>query len=421
MGLLLLLLIGGIESKIIYELLGELAVVKENKTTKYMALIGIWITCMMPLQGGDLENAFFIVCIYLGVGMVVIADQFLRKLGSILLFYAMTLAIKMLAVRVTWLILGVDFENYWASIFETCMTLILFWVVHKFFGKMIQHAKMQISRRIWMMLCLIAFTTIGMVVMSMIVVSYRSTPLENVLVVGLMLICLLSILSVFFIIEQIAKGTQAMLQKQQLEWEMAYYNDLQEKQDETRKFLHDMKNHVGVVQGMLYAERVEEAKSYLGQLTGHLGTKSMKVYCQHHVANAILSNKVKKMEELGIAYEILCDLPENLKMSEVEIGSILANTIDNAIEANMKIQSPEEKRVEIRSRMHGEQWIYEIINPKVHPIRREHKRFLSTKEDHKNHGYGLRQVQDIVKRYDGLLEITCEGNTFEILMMIHVA
>ncbi|MGL4736179.1 MAG: sensor histidine kinase [Cellulosilyticaceae bacterium] len=361
LGLMILLVLGSVEAVIIYDLLGALALLKEKRWTKILALTGI---------------------------------------------------------LVTWLILGMDYDNYIASIIEVCVTLVLFLVIHKVFGRMIQWAKTQISRKIWMMLSLIALTTIGMVVMSMEVVSYRTTQLENMLVIGLMMLCLISILSVFFIIEQIAKGSQAMLQKQQLEWEMAYYNDLQDKQDETRKFLHDMKNHVGVVQGMLYADRVDTAKSYLGQLTGHLGTKSMKVYCQHHVANAILSNKVKKMEELGISYEILCDLPEHLKISEVEIGSILANTIDNAIEANMQIASLEKRRIEIRSRIQGDQWIYEVINPKVHQIKRTQKRFFSTKEDPANHGYGLRQVQDIVKQYDGLLEVTCDGDTFEILMMI---
>ena len=37
----------------------------------------------------------------------------------------------------------------------------------------------------------------------------------------------------------------------------------------------------------------------------------------------------------------------------------------------------------------------------------------TTKMDSQNHGFGLKNIRDIVKKYNGNLELTCEKNIFK--------
>lgn len=372
----------------------------------------------MPLQSGDLENAYFIFLIYMAIGIIGSTDTRNKKLGSSFLIYAMTLAIKMAGVRIVLLILGIDSNDTLRMVAEMLIITFMFYLVYKSFENVIGQNKAVISDSIWLLLTMISVATVGMVLVSMMVVANKVTLGMNVFVILLMGICLMSIISIFYIIEAIAKGAREENHRKELEWELEYYNDLKESQDQTRKLLHDMKNHMGAIHAMLYSQQIEEAATYLKQVSDEISEQKSIVYCKHQVANAILNNKVKKMEEAKITYEIKFDLPEEAGLNQMEIGSILANTIDNAIEACIKIEDIVKRRIEIKARYSREKVMYEIRNTKEHEVLKEGEQFVTSKADKVNHGYGLRQVKDIVGRYKGIMEVNCEGEWFEVMIII---
>lgn len=45
-------------------------------------------------------------------------------------------------------------------------------------------------------------------------------------------------------------------------------------------------------------------------------------------------------------------------------------------------------------------------------------KLISSKEDGKNHGWGLENVREIVERYDGILNIRYENRVFEAEVLI---
>lgn len=416
--MIILLGMGVFQTWLLYKLFGELITFKESKWIKRFAQVGLYLTCLMPMQGGDLENAYFIFLIYMGIGLISSREDIIKRIGSTVLFYTMTLAIKMIAVRMEWMIIKQSYEGSIDELLEVLLCTIGFYIVYKLFRKIFGVTKEILSTRIWILLTLISLAVVGMVLMSMVVVSARASLVANLSVVLLMSICLMSIIAIFFIIEQIVKGTREESHRKKLEWELEYYNDLKVSQDETKKLLHDMKNHMGAVHAMLYAEQVEEATQYLKQVSGKLHEQASKVYCGHHVANALLNNKVKKMKTYHIAYEIETDLPSDLSVTPMEIGSILANTIDNAIEACMKIEDEKKRSIQIKARYMNERFIYEITNTKANEVVKKDKRFVTSKKDKSNHGYGLRQVEDIVSKYKGIVNVEYEEKTFTIMIVI---
>ena len=127
----------------------------------------------------------------------------------------------------------------------------------------------------------------------------------------------------------------------------------------------------------------------------------------------ILNQKKAQAEQLHIIFEIQAVPIPMWPMKESELCSFWGNLLDNAIEACCVIEN-------------GRRWISIAIEPqksmlfirinnsmKETPIIKKRK-FISRKPQSEKHGYGLKNVERIVHRYDGEISYTAEQNTFEI-------
>lgn len=46
--------------------------------------------------------------------------------------------------------------------------------------------------------------------------------------------------------------------------------------------------------------------------------------------------------------------------------------------------------------------------------------FLTTKSDYKNHGIGLKSIEDVVRRNDGKMEIHVQERIFEVFLFVYI-
>lgn len=95
----------------------------------------------------------------------------------------------------------------------------------------------------------------------------------------------------------------------------------------------------------------------------------------------------------------------------MDLCSLLGNSLDNAIEAVSKIPDPEKRLIDLRITQKGNLVIYNIRNytealPK------------STKQDTScPHGYGLRSIEQIAKRYNATMNLSVKNNWFSLTVM----
>ena len=48
----------------------------------------------------------------------------------------------------------------------------------------------------------------------------------------------------------------------------------------------------------------------------------------------------------------------------------------------------------------------------------ENNKFITTKKDNQNHGFGLKSIDKIVKKYNGDIKISTNNNIFEINIIL---
>ena len=147
------------------------------------------------------------------------------------------------------------------------------------------------------------------------------------------------------------------------------------------------------------------------------------IYCEHPVVNAILLNKARDCERLGIKLTFGLEVPRDLYISNVDLCALFANTIDNAIHACEEV--PEGKRfITVRARVAAGQLIFDAENSCIEGPQGTRRGKVSVTRRHgrgsglSEHGWGLVILDDLVRRHDG--ELVCEekGGVFRVSVML---
>lgn len=216
----------------------------------------------------------------------------------------------------------------------------------------------------------------------------------------------------------LADGILADLERKNLQLQKNYYEELEHSQNQIRRFRHDLNHHLAVVGQLLENGNTNEAKAYFAKISGSIQTASRR-FCANSVVNAVLNAKYALAKEAGIDLFFHISIDGMMLLDDVSLCTIFANTLDNAIEACRKIEDPSKRSIELKCRYTENGYFsFSLVNTKNNEIKRRKDRYLTDKEDQKIHGIGISSVQGIVERYEGTLDITYDGQSFRVVILI---
>lgn len=200
------------------------------------------------------------------------------------------------------------------------------------------------------------------------------------------------------------------LLKKQLEMQEESIHVLEESYNKTIKIRHDMKNHIGCALQLAESGEISDVIAYLSELSDEkLNTISGYIKTQRNVIGAVLNAKMSKAEQLGIRMQCYL-LSEMEAISDVDAGILLANLLDNALEACAKNQ----KASEILLKIWAESGYYclELSNTVESAVLIDNPELKTDKEDKTLHGLGLQSVKDIVNKYEGVISFEQKSDRF---------
>lgn len=99
-------------------------------------------------------------------------------------------------------------------------------------------------------------------------------------------------------------------------------------------------------------------------------------------------------------------------LKPVDSSILFSNLLDNAIEANRKVES--DRFIRIGARTVNEAIYLEMENPMEGELQYEGTQIITTKEDSEKHGLGLKNVAEIVEKYQGQYHIEGKDKIFTI-------
>lgn len=185
--------------------------------------------------------------------------------------------------------------------------------------------------------------------------------------------------------------------------------------ENTRKLKHDMRNHLMVIASFLEKGQEKEAMNYTSEILDRLNQVSSYVETGNAVLNLVLNEKMTLARDEKIDVKAQIDQVPFEKISGVDLSALLANLLDNAIEASKK-----EKEKEIRIKVFRKKG-YEGISVKnriQESVLEKNPELNTTKTEEEHHGFGVKRVKEIVTQYEGMYDFYEEDGFFCVNVFI---
>ena len=184
----------------------------------------------------------------------------------------------------------------------------------------------------------------------------------------------------------------------QLEEQYKHFIELNQSSSELYKLKHDIANHMLTLREMIETETGSPIK-YVNELTEKYFNASSVIICGNFIFNSELFRIKNICHENNIQFYYDVKVPEKLKIRDVDMVGVLANFLNNAVNA-CKLMPPEKRRYINFLAKENIGIIYIQIENSCLP-----NAMLDTNNKNLEHGWGIKIVQEVTQKYDGLFSL----------------
>ena len=183
---------------------------------------------------------------------------------------------------------------------------------------------------------------------------------------------------------------------------------------------HDLTNKLIVIRNELENNSVIKVIKDIDDIIKNFNEGESICNSGNKVVDAIVNIKYAIAKEKNIVFLLKVFIPVDLPINQYDIGVVLGNALDNAIEVTGKCKE-HVKEIDISMGIRKEAFIISIKNPYEHVLSRDKDgNLLSTKKDSNRHGYGVTSINKIVEKYNGDVIVEDENNEFIITIILNL-
>lgn len=219
---------------------------------------------------------------------------------------------------------------------------------------------------------------------------------------------------IVFYVEALRKNEKekylAELTEQHYHLQIEYYQQLLEKQQETKALWHDIKKYTAAMQAVA-AQNDSEQLRQIAQAAEDAYERVKDISAVGNpVVDALLNQYLRSAKENQIQVLLDITIPEVLAISTLLLSVVIGNTFDNAIEA-CRLIAPEKRVIHLQLRKQNRILFYSIENPYIDAVTQLHVG--------KHHGYGLKNVERAVNQNNGSFQVEKSKGLFVIQIRLN--
>ncbi len=189
-----------------------------------------------------------------------------------------------------------------------------------------------------------------------------------------------------------------------------------------RKVRHEMKNHMANIKGLAGAGEYGEIEDYVRRMDETMQELEYRYVTGNAVTDVIINDKCRRAEKAGIRFD--ADFRYGGEIPVFDMGIILNNLLDNAIEACEKLETGKGfVRLSLKRKKQFLILYVENSFDGAVPVSKGSPLPPTTKQSIlpgiiTEHGIGLENVRDIAERYFGGVNIKVKGDVFHVTVML---
>lgn len=184
-----------------------------------------------------------------------------------------------------------------------------------------------------------------------------------------------------------------------------------------RRLTHEFTNHTDALALLLQQGEYEEAKAYLATLTQTIAANTTIMNTHNPLLDALLSKKYEEASRKGVM--LYFDLPDlrDIPLEKTDLVLVVSNLLNNAIDAAAEADPPE---VYIRMRMTETELLLSVRNRVARNLDLAEGQLPRSTKKEPGHGIGLRNVADVLRKYQGEYTISCRERWFRFTCSVPV-
>ncbi|SHH82389.1 Sensor histidine kinase YesM [Sporobacter termitidis DSM 10068] len=307
------------------------------------------------------------------------------------------------------------------SIISKMINIILFLISIHYFRKL----KYDISKKYWVTMDFI----LTLFIVTLIFIMYINASLQNIsniyslylfgisisfFALGFLVIYFFQEICYFY--EKDKQNSIANIKAKFLEQQMAHQKI---EAHELRIIRHDIKNNLALISNLLKRNNLEESKKYIDAITVALDETKPAVNSGNIIIDSVLNYKIAVCKKIDIKTQINVDNLPEININPLDLSAIISNVLDNAIEANEKIEQLE-RFISIKIFCYKNFLSIVVKNPFKNNIEYDNDLVKTSKPDKMFHGYGLQSIKLAAEKNYGSFKFYIDNDIFTATILLPI-
>lgn len=171
------------------------------------------------------------------------------------------------------------------------------------------------------------------------------------------------------------------------------YRQELERYENQRILIHDIRNHLGMLDELLENKDIAGAREYIETINKSDELRVTYRYCDNSTLNLILSRYANLYSKNKIDYRFDVTREKIGDMDKMDMTALFCNILDNAYDAVVSYDGYREINLSIKDEM--------IVLRNSSSYREGNIEDIVSTKDGEYHGYGLKSVKKVVEKYAG--------------------
>lgn len=401
----------------------------KRRTWKHEKLLWLLITAIVlivsilwqfvGMLGQSLAHVISVVTVLLLYFDMGWKTTFVFYFGNSVVLSLLSEMVEVLLSEILRCLLNDTVKNYSLLIASTLLAGI--WLLGRYYKKKYRGSLKKIGNAYWILFITILFfdamlvVVLGDFVINKLEVTrkWTATIAYCGIVLGIMIQLILLINAL--VTRNIHKENEA-LAKQFLENQKEHYQYLEKRELETKKFRHDIKNHLLLLENFINNKEYDDVEKYLKSLNEKVVTFNNHISVNNGIADAILNKFYSNAAEQEIELKVKGHFPMNCNISAYDLCTVLSNLLSNAIHAESQCGGD---CISVEIRYTQNEVFLVVENDYRHDLTIEDGILQTTKTDTLNHGLGLSIVKDCVEKGGGYITVSTENYRFKVMVSMN--
>jgi signal transduction histidine kinase len=227
---------------------------------------------------------------------------------------------------------------------------------------------------------------------------------------------------VFYLYDNISTQQKEKFEKLLISNQNTYYtkqlNLMKSSLESLRSFRHDMRNHLILLNSLVEENEYDEASKVISQITGAIDVKNEYAQSGNITVDSILNFNLQEAINKGISVSLELNIPERLNITPFDMSVILGNLLNNAINASSRLEK--DKRLDLKIDYKRGRLFINLSNTYNGILNYKGDKLITSNKDKEAHGIGMKNINAVLDKYDGVMEIDHTENIFTTIILLYL-